>query len=135
MNKSLFRIKLASIVFVFALVSVFAFGFTETYDRVWSFTDGPPASVSGAPGESDCTSCHSDFVVNTGSGSVAITNVPANYELNTAYSITVTVTEDNSISMGFQITALTGDGVDGGSFTLPSQSPMEMQLVPGKCKR
>ena len=131
MNKKIFRIKLISLFSILGMIAVFVFGFTESYDKVWSFSDGPPASFSGAPGEADCTACHSDFTVNSGKGSVAITGVPTNYDLNTDYQVTVTVTEDNSISLGFQATALTKGGVDGGSFTLPSQSPMEMQLAFG----
>ena len=66
MKRRMLRIKLVAMLSVFTLLSLVLFGFTEKYDTVWSFSDGPPASVSGAPGEGDCTACHSDFKVNTG---------------------------------------------------------------------
>src|SRR5436190_842408 len=38
----------------------------------------PPARYTGAPGESNCTSCHNG-AVNLGSGSAALTGAPATY--------------------------------------------------------
>ncbi len=58
------------------------------------FDPTPPTGYSGSPCDgSDCSSCHSDFVVNSGIGSSSITsNIPAGgYIGGNTYSITVTI--------------------------------------------
>ena len=43
---------------------------------VHAYVSGPPASHTGAPGEGNCTECHTTFALNSGNGNVTITGLP-----------------------------------------------------------
>jgi hypothetical protein len=112
-----------------------AFGFlsfsAERFNRAGAFARGPIASQTGAPGETNCTSCHTGAAVNSGSGNVAITGVPANYLPNQQIPVTVTVSQSDAVIYGFQLTALDAQGRKVGTFTLPEQTPMQTQFMTG----
>ncbi len=71
-----------------------------------AFSSGPPAGVSGAPGENTCTGCHFS---NAGSGQFSIV-APPNYTPGQTYQITVRhqTTDSSRKRWGFQLTALAG---------------------------
>ncbi len=71
----------------------------------WSSSVPPPGN-SGAPGDGNCTGCHSG-TPNAGPGSVTI-GAPASYVPGSTYNITVTVAETGVTKFGFQVTALDG---------------------------
>ncbi|MEZ5307737.1 MAG: choice-of-anchor V domain-containing protein [Pyrinomonadaceae bacterium] len=100
--------------------------------KVMAFSSGPPLSVTNAPGEGNCTACHSDFPINSGGGGVAFSNVPETYTPGQSYEISVTTTQSNTIAFGFQMTALGPDGSVAGSFTLPKQTPNQLQIAIGQ---
>jgi hypothetical protein len=99
--------------------------------KVSASVAGPSPSHTGAPGEANCTACHGDFPVNSGTGNVAITGVPANYLPSQNHSITVTTTQSDAVIYGFQLTAIDNTGATVGSFTLPVQEPPQMQILHG----
>ena len=99
--------------------------------KVSASASGPSASFTGAPGEGNCTACHGDFPVNTGTGSVTITGVPANYIPNQTYPITVTTSQADAVIYGFQLTAIDSTGAAAGTFTVPTQQPPQTQLLNG----
>ncbi len=93
---------------------------------------GPSASHTDAPGEDNCTSCHTSFPVNSGMGSVVISGVPQNYGPGQQIPITVTVSQaEDAVIYGFQLTAIDASGKGAGTFTLPEQNPATIQLIPG----
>jgi hypothetical protein len=54
------------------------------------------AGRTGSPGESTCQSCHSDFALNSGPGTISISNFGMNnwqYVPGQTYPITVTVSQ------------------------------------------
>ncbi|MEO0897788.1 MAG: choice-of-anchor V domain-containing protein [Bacteroidota bacterium] len=70
-----------------------------------SFTGGPPAGRSGAPGESTCqVSCHNSFDLNSGSGTTLIdSDVPATgYMPGETYTLTFKVKESGFSKFGFE---------------------------------
>ncbi|MEL6132784.1 MAG: choice-of-anchor V domain-containing protein [Bacteroidota bacterium] len=72
---------------------------------VVSFTGGPPAGRSGAPGDQTCqASCHSSFNLNSGPGSANITsNIPAEgYVPGQTYELTFNVSQTGISKFGFQ---------------------------------
>lgn len=76
------------------------------------------ASVTGSPGDgnSTCTQCHGGG--NFNASATITTNIPASgYALNTAYNITVTVTQSGSSKRGFQLTAENSSNIKVGNFT------------------
>ncbi|MEQ8323234.1 MAG: choice-of-anchor V domain-containing protein [Vicingaceae bacterium] len=69
-----------------------------------SNTTGPTGGYSNAPGENNCTSCHSG-TLNSGSGTPSITsNIPASgYIGGETYTITASIAESGVTKFGFQV--------------------------------
>jgi hypothetical protein len=78
---------------------------------------GPTNGYSGAPGENNCTTCHADFTVNSGTGIFRILNVPRNYAPNQVIPITVSISQTGANSVGFQLTAVDDSGNFVGALT------------------
>ena len=124
-------LKLAVVAFT-AVVAFF--GFYAAFNRSFSAkanSSGPPTTNSGAPGEQNCSSCHSDFAVNTGGGAVSINGLPPNYTPGASYPVTVTVNQTNAVIFGFQSSSLDRQNLQAGNFTLPAQSPQQLQILNG----
>ncbi len=113
---------------VFAIVAAAGFG-GIIGDRVGASASGPTPGVTGAPGEANCTACHSDFVVNTGTGSVTLGTIPPNYLPGQQIPISVTTAQADAVIYGFEMTAIDSLGREVGTFTLPSQVPPQMQIT------
>ncbi|MCU0440953.1 MAG: T9SS type A sorting domain-containing protein [Bacteroidia bacterium] len=110
------RIHLVKLVpFCFALVLLFISFYTFTSSNV------PPTGNTNAPGDGNCTGCHSGSLITSGTdwNNVSITStVPSGgYVPGTAYTITVTHTMTGINKWGFQTLALTGANAQAGSFT------------------
>ena len=130
-SRKLIFIKL-SIIFVTAVLAVFGFvGYSEKYERTKANSSGPSPSHTGATGEANCTSCHTQYPVNSGSGNVTISGLPANYLPNQAVPLTVTVSQADGVLYGFQLTAIDSEGKRVGTYTLPAGTPPQMQTVNG----
>jgi hypothetical protein len=90
------------------------------------------AGKTGAYTEGDCTACHNDYAVNTGSGSIAITSVPAltnGYVPGTEYTVTVTVSYPGDSIYGFDFEALLNATTNGGTISLLSPS-VDVKTLP-----
>lgn len=121
-----------TVIAIAAVLAVFGFlSFPPKYEKVSASAFGPSASHTDAPGEDNCTSCHTSFPVNSGTGSISITGLPANYLPNRQIPITVTVSQSDAVIYGFQLTAIDSQGRNVGSYTLPEQSPMRLQTITG----
>jgi hypothetical protein len=123
------RIKLA-IVTAFTLVATLGYLSTEQ-QKTEASAFGPSASFTDAPGEANCTACHTSFPVNTGGGSVSIMGLPHDYLPNQQIPITVRTSQVGATVYGFQMTAIDREGKTVGQFTLPTQNPMRIQSVSG----
>jgi len=77
----------------------------------------PPVARTNAPGEGNCTGCHTGNALNTAGGSVAITDVPPSSVPGQTYTLTVTVQRPGQLRWGFEMTALRSNGFAAGSFT------------------
>src|SRR5215207_3266468 len=73
--------------------------------KVSASVAGPTPGHTNAPLEANCTACHADFPVNSGTGSITISGVPANYLPNQNHTITVTTSQADAVIYGFQLTA------------------------------
>ena len=99
--------------------------------KVSASVAGLSLSHTGA-GEANCTACHGDFPVNSGTGNVAIAGVPANYLPNQNHSITVTTTQSDAVIFGFQLTAIDSTArATVGTFTLPLQDRRRCRYCTG----
>jgi|GEM_PF-1037547 len=72
---------------------------------VFGFSGGPPNGLTGAPGEDTCVSCHADFPLNTGPGTLEI-DAPVMFEPGETYEITVTLTQEGQSRWGFEFSPL-----------------------------
>jgi len=129
-SRKMFFTKLT---FIFALLA-FVFGvvlFSNKIERTMASAAGPSPSHTGAAGEANCTACHSDFPVNSGTGSVTITGVPVNYRPGQQYQITVRTSQVGATIYGFQMTAIDSLGRKAGNFVVPQQTPARLQIDKG----
>ena len=129
-SRKLIFTKLSVIFAAFA----FIFGvwmFSGKVEKTSASAYGPSASHTGAPGEDNCASCHSQYAVNSGGGNVTISGIPANYQPNQQIPITVRTSLVGATVYGFQLTAIDAQGKQVGTYTLPTQNPDRMQLING----
>ncbi|MEL6696237.1 MAG: choice-of-anchor V domain-containing protein [Bacteroidota bacterium] len=115
--------------FTYGLLVALLGGFTLS---VVSFTGGPPAGRTGAPGEQTCqASCHSSFGLNSGPGLASVsTDIPAEgYIPGQTYELTFSVSQNGISKFGFQGTVFspTANGTVG---TLATTSD-STQLISG----
>lgn len=92
---------------------------------------GPSPVHTNAPGEGNCTECHSDFGLNSGEGGVTISGVPETYSPGQQLTITVTSTQADAVVYGFQLTAIDAGGLRVGRFDIPAQSEGRIQILQG----
>jgi len=75
-----------------------------------TYSGGPNAGLTNAPGENNCTSCHSGSLITSGSNwsnIVLNTNIPATgYLPDSIYNITLSHSQSGINTWGFQITSL-----------------------------
>jgi hypothetical protein len=87
------------------------FFFTLILGLLWTvyafaYSTGPDPGENGLFGQ-DCTSCHSSFRVNSGSGTISLTGLPASWTAGQIYALTVTVPKPSGSRIyGFQLSAV-----------------------------
>ena len=91
---------------------------------------GPSPSFTNAPGENNCTACHTTNPVNSGDGRVQILGLPTAYAPGQQIDVTVRINKDDAVIYGFQLTAIDGAGNTVGTFTLPQEGVARMQIIP-----
>ena len=104
---------------------------TPATQKISASANGPSASHTGAPGEDNCASCHSNFDVNSGSGAIAITGIPAIWRNGQQYPLTVTASQEDAVIYGFQLTAIDDTGTRIGTFTLPVEANPRSKVISG----
>ena len=121
-----------TIVSIAAVVAIAGFIMMPAgYEKVSASANGPTPGHTNAPGEGNCTACHSDFPVNSGTGSVSISGVPASYSPNQQINVTVTTAQSDAVIYGFQLTALNAQNLKVGTLSLLPQSPQQLQIQGG----
>lgn len=92
---------------------------------------GPTPSYTDAPGENNCTACHVNVPVNSGTGGVQIAGVPSNFLPGQQIPITITTSQADGVIYGFQFTAIDNAGRRAGTFTIGTTEPPPTQIVTG----
>lgn len=119
---------------ILAILVIALFGFSHispTGEYVEASAFGPSEAHTDAPGENNCTACHSSFPVNSGDGNLTISGLPANYLPGQVIPLTVTVNDTNALVFGSQTTVIDNTGKSVGTFTPPPGVPETMQLIFG----
>ena len=119
-----------------AVIAIFVCLFTilslvGSRQRAAASAFGPTPTHTNAPGEGNCTACHTDFALNSGTGSVEITGLPATYIGGQQFNIVVTATQADAVIYGFQLTAINGAGQKVGTFVIPPASDGRIQVLQG----
>jgi uncharacterized protein (TIGR03437 family) len=126
--------KLSIIAFFCAVFIIFGLNGS----RVIANQTGPPASRTGAPSELTCATslCHDNFPLNSGTGTLRITGLPATYTPNQEITVTVTLNQANRALYGFQVTALDDQNRRAGemSVTEPPRTQRTTGVVGGNLR-
>lgn len=130
-NKNRDRIKICVMI---AAGLIATLGFSEYLtdeQKSAASASGPTPSHTNAPGETNCTECHTSFPVNSGTGSIAILDLPKNYRPGQNIPVRVRTSQADGVIYGFQMTAIDFAGRRAGTYTLPGGSPLRLQVVAG----
>ncbi len=102
------KLKITFIVLCFACFAVYGW----QGSRVQANAGGPPPESTGAPGEQTCaqSGCHAGSAVNSGTGTLTLTGLPANYSPNQEINLTVTLGQAGRSRFGFQVTVIDDQG-------------------------
>ena len=102
----------------------------ENYDaKDLLFTGGAPASKTGAPGETTCTSCHAGSTNDgTSTSSISFSGANNEYETGQTYNMSLSIS-NGSAKNGFQIVALDDNNSNAG--TLVVTDPANTTSVSG----
>jgi len=89
-----------------------------------SNSSNPPDGRTGAPGETDCASCHDGNNPNNFEGTLVVEGLPAQITPNATYTISVVSTRTGGIPAraGFQLVALNEENQNAGTLANPSAS-------------
>ncbi len=130
MRISVNRKNISKSAIIIILISVAAFiSLLSDGHKANASASGPSPSFTDAPGEANCTACHVDFPVNSGSGSVTISGVPRIYLPGQQMQIKVTTSQEDGVNYGFQLTAIDDLGRAAGTWTL--HDTVQTQIVEG----
>ncbi|MEZ4388154.1 MAG: choice-of-anchor V domain-containing protein [Candidatus Krumholzibacteriia bacterium] len=80
-----------------------------------AFSGGPPDGRTNAPGEGNCTACHSTFPLNSGSGMLDLAGLPANFSPGATYDLSLTLSDPDAMRWGFELTILEAGGASAGT--------------------
>lgn len=111
------NLGLKPIVVLTFIAALSLFMLSSFADENWTASassDGPPPGSTGAPGEVNCTDCHSQ---NTRTGQFELV-LPSNYVPGQTYQIMVkhTTTDTSRLIWGFQLTSLRSGNTAAGTF-------------------
>jgi len=94
------------------------------------FSDDGRAGYTGSPGETDCTTCHASFPVNSGGGSITFQNpgMPLNeYIAGQTYAMSVTVSRTSNNLFGFGFEALTNLNDNAGTLLITDAASTQIK--------
>lgn len=123
--------KFAAILVALVVAVIGFIGPFSDYRVVNASAHGPTPGHTNAPGELNCTSCHNNFPVDSGTGNVQISGIPANYLPGQQIPVTVTLSQFDAVNYGFQLTAIDASGGRIGTYTIPPTKPPELQIGNG----
>lgn len=80
-----------------------------------AYSTGPLDGYTGAPGEGNCTACHTSFPLNSGAGSLVVDGFPATYTPGTTYDLVVRLSDPDAVRWGFELTVIDAGGQAAGA--------------------
>src|SRR5262245_45113774 len=117
------RIHLLKLTITLSIGALFTI-YSLNGSTVRAFSGGPDPSLTGAPGELTCSSCHGG---GASGGTLSITGLPANYTPNQEVTLTVNLSQAGRTRFGFQLTVIDDTGKRAGDLT-PNDGNTQTQL-------
>jgi len=112
------------------LLAIVLFIAAFTAEMAMTNGGGPPTAHTGAPGESNCTACHSSFALNSGTATrtLVLDATPGltAYTPGQTYTVVYTLSQTSVTKFGFQATVKRANGNSAG--TLISTSPNQTSI-------
>ena len=111
----MFRVKLLALLVFAGFAAVLLLTENAANPHARAYSSGPPAGFTHAPGELDCSDCHTAPAQSTGALTLG---VPEKYTPGRTYDITVTHSsgDPTRVRWGFQMTALDAADQKAGAF-------------------
>jgi hypothetical protein len=112
---------------------IFVSAFFFIVQQALSYDTGPPTGMTGAPGESDCTSCHSGTAISNSSAISVYSNMTnGQYIPDSTYHIIVRARKSSCVKFGFETTMLNSNSSPSkmGTLAIPT-SATDIQLSSG----
>ncbi|MBL0064896.1 MAG: T9SS type A sorting domain-containing protein [Bacteroidetes bacterium] len=92
-------------------------------------SDNGRAGRTGSPGEGTCTSCHGDFALNSGGGSVSISGITGGvYTPGTTYNMSITVARTGSTVFGLDCEALNASNTNAGTLVITNSAETQIKM-------
>ncbi len=82
-----------------------------------AYSSSPPNGRTNAPGEGNCTSCHSSFPLNSGNGHLTVSEFEGDYIVGQSYDLLVSLDDPGASRWGFELTIVGDDGESIGTLT------------------
>jgi len=82
-----------------------------------AFSSGPPDGRTGAPGEGNCTGCHTSFELDSGDGSFSLTTGQTNYTPDEDYTLVIELADPLASRWGFELTFIDSEGLAAGNLS------------------
>lgn len=99
-------------------------------------SDNGIGGYTGSPGETNCTTCHNSFSVNTGGGSISIGSTPAfngnQYTPGATYTIDITVSKTGVNLFGFDTEILNSSNTNAGTISVISAATTRTLTIGAK---
>ena len=96
-------------------------------------SDNGRAGKTGSPGEGNCTSCHGDFSLNSGGGSITIAGITGGvYTPGTTYNMSITVARTGSAVFGLGCEALNSSNTNAGTLVITNSAQTQIKSSGGK---
>lgn len=83
----------------------------------FTFADTPPNGKTGAPGEDDCTACHTG-TANTGLGNISFPFPDTAWTPDSTYDLQMVLTDTSKSKFGFEMTSLDDNNDRSGTFVV-----------------
>ena len=80
-----------------------------------AFSSGPLDGLTNAPGEGNCTGCHTSFPLNSGTGTLEVLGLPAQYTPGSDYLVEIRLADPAAARWGFEFTIIDAQGDSQGS--------------------
>lgn len=111
---------------IFIILSTFITGFLVRPDAAvplsfHAYPEQLPGTYTGGFGEESCHSCHFDYPLNPGEGSLHIEGIPSSYEPGQVYTFTISINRKDLGRAGFQLSARFPDSTQAGTFTFETE--------------